>query len=310
MVDNCREILVGYDGSDESRDALALAERLSALTGGTIVLAYVEGLGPYELPSGHLAEDVHTRAEDELARVAAGLVQRGIAAETRPVAFGSPAQGLIELAEHDEPEMIAVGASHHGRVAASVAGTVGVKLLHGAPCPVAVATKGFAQRIWSPRTIGVAYDGSPESDLALERARGLARPAQAKVQVIVVAETPGTPFVAVPVDSAEAHAEASQEAHRWLERARERLGERLGEDRGLEVWGVVLEGEPAPLITHATGQLDLLVIGSRGQGPLRRVLLGSVASHVLTHTACPVIVTPRGVYQAEAAAGLGPRVAS
>jgi nucleotide-binding universal stress UspA family protein len=48
------------------------------------------------------------------------------------------------------------------------------------------------------------------------------------------------------------------------------------------------------LIVERSLGLDLLVIGSRGYGPLRAVLLGAVSGRVIRDAACPVIVVPRG----------------
>jgi nucleotide-binding universal stress UspA family protein len=285
-----RTILVGYDGSDEARDALALAERLAAIANAGLILAYVEGLGPYDLPASWTAEAVHRRAEQELAKVAADVVARGTRAEVRPVIFGSATRGLLELAEVEQPDLIVVGSSHHGRIGAALAGTVGIRLLHGAPCPVAVAPKGFAARDWRPRTIGLAYNGSADARLALECARALAHAAHATVRVLVVAERWVEPHVELPVETDALRGETREHAQRWLREARDRLRG----DVDINVWGEVVEADPARLLARQTKELDLLVLGSRGHGPVKRVLLGSVASHVVAHAACPVIVTPRG----------------
>ena len=85
---------------------------------------------------------------------------------------------------------------------------------------------------------------------------------------------------------------------RWLRDARERL---RGDWGILNVSGEVVEAEPARALAEATEHLDVLVLGSRAYGPVRRVLLGSVASRVLSHSRCPVIVTPRSGSVAAAA---------
>ncbi|MGH2973909.1 MAG: universal stress protein [Solirubrobacterales bacterium] len=53
-------------------------------------------------------------------------------------------------------------------------------------------------------------------------------------------------------------------------------------------------GPPAEVLVEHSQQLDLLVLGSRGYGPVKSVLLGSVSSHVLRNAQCPVLVAPRG----------------
>ena len=56
---------------------------------------------------------------------------------------------------------------------------------------------------------------------------------------------------------------------------------------------VIVDADPASVVAKASEDADLVVMGSRGYGPVRRVLLGGVASAVLREAACPVIVTAR-----------------
>jgi nucleotide-binding universal stress UspA family protein len=56
---------------------------------------------------------------------------------------------------------------------------------------------------------------------------------------------------------------------------------------------VIEEGDVVDGLTGQAVELDLLVIGSRGYGPIRRVLLGGVSTAVTRFCPCPVLVTPR-----------------
>lgn len=64
-----------------------------------------------------------------------------------------------------------------------------------------------------------------------------------------------------------------------------------------EIWAeaVKLEGDPAEQLAKHSATLDLLVMGSRGYGPLHAVLAGGVSGQVIREAQCPVIVVPRGV---------------
>jgi nucleotide-binding universal stress UspA family protein len=55
----------------------------------------------------------------------------------------------------------------------------------------------------------------------------------------------------------------------------------------------VFNGDAGRALVEHSESLDLLVLGSRGYGPLRSVLLGSVSSYVMRHAGCPVLVVPR-----------------
>ena len=73
---------------------------------------------------------------------------------------------------------------------------------------------------------------------------------------------------------------------------------------GIEVEASLLTGDPADgLAEVATSPGTLLVVGSRGYGPLRRVLLGSVSTQLVRSAACPLVVTPRGMHETTGATG-------
>jgi nucleotide-binding universal stress UspA family protein len=264
-------IVVGYDGSDQSRDAVALAAALAAPLKSPLLLAWVEPVGPLDLPHEVVFASIQDRAEDALEEVAQDLRKQDLEVTTRLGLLGSVAHGIQELAEDASAALIIVGSSHRGRVGRVLAGTVGTRLLHGSPCPVAIAPRGYDRRPVSLKRFAVGYDGTPESELALKQARFLAHTARATMTVIAVAEA------AWPAD-----------ARDWLQQA---IDELRGEFTVVTKMAV---GEPGPELVAISQQFDLLVVGSHGYGPVRRALAGSVASHLIERCRCPLIVTPRG----------------
>jgi nucleotide-binding universal stress UspA family protein len=276
-------VLVGYDGSDESRDALALAKTFAAAFGSPLLLTWVESVGPLDLPYEVVFEPIQDRAEDALAEVARDLREHDFEVTTRVGLLGSAAQGIHELAEEASPQLIVVGSSHRGQAGRVLAGTVGTRLLHGSACPVAIAPRGLAAKPTSLDRIGVGFDGSAEAELALAWAEKLAAAIGASLDLLVVSEDHSTDVVDIG-------------------RARRRRAQRIltdGLDRVTEVYarGVVKSGLASDHLTHFSERMDLLVVGSRGYGPLRRVLLGSVSAHLAAHSACPVVVAPRGAVE-------------
>ena len=131
------------------------------------------------------------------------------------------------------------------------------------------------------KKILVAFDGTEAADHALTTAISLAKAFEAEIGVIsVVPMHPGrTPID--PWDDPSVHAEQ-------LRRAREVLLE-----AGIEPALLKPAGDPAKLIEEEAelGGYDAIVIGSRGQGFIGRVLQGSVSEHVATHARSTVIVT-------------------
>jgi nucleotide-binding universal stress UspA family protein len=61
---------------------------------------------------------------------------------------------------------------------------------------------------------------------------------------------------------------------------------------GIKASGVVRDGRASEELLGVTHRVDLLVLGSRGRGPLRTLLLGSVCDVVVRAAACPVLVVP------------------
>ena len=111
----------------------------------------------------------------------------------------SVSRGLQQVAADEGALAIVVGPSHRGRVGRIVPGSVGTRLLHGAPCPVAVAPNGFWSEGHAPiRRIGVGYVGPPEGEEALHAAVGLAAATGASVRALGVVE-PAVATAAVPL---------------------------------------------------------------------------------------------------------------
>jgi nucleotide-binding universal stress UspA family protein len=80
-----------------------------------------------------------------------------------------------------------------------------------------------------------------------------------------------------------------------LRAARHELDTTLDLVEGARARGVLREGDPARELADATCELDVLITGSRGYGPLRAVLLGGVTGPLLREAHAPVVVVPRGV---------------
>ncbi len=74
---------------------------------------------------------------------------------------------------------------------------------------------------------------------------------------------------------------------------------------------LVLKGGAVECLCEAGADIDLLVIGSRGYGPMHHALVGSVSAHLMRSCPVPVLVMPRGATVDEgAAAGLAPGAAA
>jgi nucleotide-binding universal stress UspA family protein len=164
-----------------------------------------------------------------------------------------------------------------------------------------------------PQTIGVGFVDSEEGREALRGAYALARRVHATLRVVTVVKPTLTDYAeAEPTKPARDRRDPEdvEGEHRLVaERALRSAVEDLGDEVPVEVEAVI--GDPAEVLVSVSEHLDLLVCGSRGYGPVRAVLLGSVSGPVMAAAHCPVVVVPRGVNASlEALVGEAPGAAA
>jgi nucleotide-binding universal stress UspA family protein len=285
-------LLVGFDGSDGGRDALELARLLATGADRSVAIATVLFSGP--LPIDLAGLDAEEAREAEPLFEEARAVLGDLAGEAHAFGGGSAGAILTGLAEREEFDAIVVGSPHRGAAGRVLIGSVGGSLLSGAPCDVVVAPKHYAaERHDVFRTIAVGYDGTPEAKLALRRAEELARPANATLRILTVVAPP----VVISGAAGYTPVPPSPEPDKILGEALESV------DTKLAAQAQRLDGAPASSLVKACEEgADLLVLGSRGYGPLSRVLVGSVSRRAAHDAPCPVWVVPRP-HSSEAAAG-------
>jgi nucleotide-binding universal stress UspA family protein len=144
----------------------------------------------------------------------------------------------------------------------------------------------------------VAYVDSDEGRAALRAGHALARRTGAELRVIAVVEhefgmhletEPTLAGRAERTDLEDVEGLRRVEAEKHLREVVATLHDGVGV--GVDTF----IGDPAAVLIDLSAHLDLLVCGSRGYGPLRAVLLGSVSRRITAEARCPVIVIPRGV---------------
>lgn len=274
-----QNVLVGIDGRPNGRDAIALSRRLLA-DGGRLTLAHVH---PGALHPLHAAAPGVIREE---AAASDKLLQdereaAGVEAELVSVVGDSPGAALHVQAEEQGADLIVVGSSSRGPLGRVFQGDDTRQALNGAPCAVAIATAGYSEGPKPFASVGVAYNGTPEARAALEVAKQVALRTHAVVKALEVVTIPTYAYTGVLAPS------IGEGLDLLLNEARKLVGQLPG------VEGRAVYGLPGEELASFGDEVDLLVVGSRSYGPLRRLVEGGTSQYLQRHARCSLLILPR-----------------
>ena len=287
MIDR---IAVGIDGFDEGRDAAVLGAMIARAIGAELLLVAVHPNPLIVLPQELGWTGLHKRAEASLRETRDAIAPGArIAVETD----WSVTRALDRVVEREQRDLLVLGSSRSGpdgRV--RIGGRTRQLLYHGA-CALAVAPRGLGARPARELTsLGVGYDGGPESQAALAVAGSIAQSAGAAllVQGVVDDRLPAVGWSQSELARVEAMWDELLEPE--LRSLREQT-QRAAQATSAAAEVDVLRGHPAAALAQLGDRADLLVIGSRRWGAAARVLLGSTGEALMHDARCPVMVVPR-----------------
>lgn len=274
-----KNVLVGIDGRSSGHDAIALASRLLD-DDGKMTLAHVHGadlrvfaaIGP-EL----LAEEAASSKE----LLAHERAEAGVEAELVSVSAPTPGRGLHEQAEAQGADLIVVGSCGRGLLGRAMLGDDTRAALNGTPCALAIAARGYATAARPLTRIGVGYDGSPESTAALAAAKQIAAETKGSVRALQIVTIPPVMYTGLMPPL------LGESVDTMIEEARGRM-EGMPDVEGRAVYGV-----PGEELSAFGDELDLLVVGSRNFGPVRRRVVGSTCDYLERHARCSLLTLPR-----------------
>jgi nucleotide-binding universal stress UspA family protein len=277
-----RQVLVGVDDDHGGRDAITLARLLTGhdgtLTFGHIFHEDTSVPWGFQDPTKSEREHAARRLLEQL------VAETGVPAHLRWEGAPSVGRGLHELAEATDADLLVVGSSKHALLGRVRIADDTRSALNGAPCAIAIAPAGYAGEPPSVmREIGVGYDGSPESEHALALARTLAAELGSKLSAFRA--------VALPVFGYSGLS-TTRPAGISLDGMADRARESISALGGVEAHVAI--GAPAEELTVYSASLDLLLVGSRGYGPVGRLIHGGIAEHLARSARCPLLVLPRG----------------
>jgi nucleotide-binding universal stress UspA family protein len=271
--------LVGVDGRAGGRDGIALASCLTS-PDGTLTLAHIH---PGRLRPSHAISPELIRGESEAAHILLGRERDGAGVQAQLISIEalSPGRGLHEQAEHEGADLLVVGSCSHGALGRATLGDDTRAALNGAPCAVAIAPAGYAEQPAPPARIGIAYNSTPEATAALAVARGLAAQTGASLHALEVVSIPSIAYTGVVAPA------LGESIDLMLQEANARM-QKLSYVEGRVAYG--LAGEE---LAAFGDEVDLLVVGSRSYGPVKRLMLGSTSDCLQRHARCALLVLPR-----------------
>ncbi|MCU4182861.1 universal stress protein [Acidiferrimicrobium sp. IK] len=264
-------LVVGVDGSPSSEDALGWAcheavRRPAEVLAVFVAPAYVD-LDPDTLGPAVTGEGNRALAEARAATTTAVV--------HRLVRCGPAAPVLRMLAVRRGAAMLVVGRGGASGLGRLVVGSVSDALAQDPPQPLAVVPAGYANAARAKVAV-VGVDGSAHADAALRWAATRAAATASRVRA-VLARDGGDRHRPPPDARLDAVLAGLDPALRAL------------------VDPAVVQGTPADALCHAAGDADLLVVGTRGLGPLRRRVLGSTSRAVLHGCRVPLVIVPSAV---------------
>jgi len=279
-------IIAAYDPYTEDRAPVELALAAAQVTGARVIAVAVYPWGLSEGWSEPYPEpDTERRMEDAMQRI-----RQDLGVDTRVLKDLSVPFALHTLARELEAGLIVVGSTDRGPVGRVLAGSTAQRLLHGASCPVALAPTGY---LATPlKTIAVGFLDSPEGHAALRAAALVAKLAGAQLRVVAALHPSGGLDAAFAGAGKPERGSQLQGHHRAdVDAALQRAVNAL--EPGVDVVPELHVDNPADVLLRISHNVDLIVCGSRGYGPLRSVLLGGVSRRLVDESSCPVLVLPR-----------------
>ncbi|GHC77787.1 universal stress protein [Nocardiopsis terrae] len=291
-----RWVIVGVDGTDSSRHALEWSAHQAVLRGlGVRIVAAASPLATEDFGVWDEAEEndgggpgagarrLLDHARDWVARLFPEL-----SVQTR-LSFSRPAEALVTEAASPGAVAVVVGSRGLSGIAAAFVGSVGIELAARAAVPVIVLPRDHAAAHGVRSRVIVGVDGSEPSRRALEFAFSQAEFADTDL----VAVNAWQPLVAFAAATGPIPPELFDDATA-AEAARQALDEELADLQllhpGVRVRTRVVRAHPVVALLEEATPADLIVVGSRGRGGFRGLLLGSVSHSVLHGARGPVAI--------------------
>lgn len=282
-----RHVLVGVDGSDSALRAVhwAADEARRRKIGLCLVHAVelLTGYAPRVVDSHTLHTAINERGQQWLgeAREEAEKVVPGLRVDT-VLEVASPVLTLVRESRH--AALVVMGSRGLGGFSGLVIGSTAVEVAGRTHCPI-VVVRGETGDLAGPVVVGV--DGTPVGEAAIAFAFEQASARGANLVAVHA-------WSDLVLDAAHATGAGAIDFAPLQQRSEELLAERLAgwqeKFPDVHVSREVVRDRPTRALLRHGGHAQLLVVGTRGRGGFRGLVLGSTSHHLLYHAGCPVAI--------------------
>ena len=287
------KILICLDGSEGAQTAARMGAQIAQKFHSAVLLIHVFVGGNWEFAVGQDEMASYTEEARRTLEINAGKMLReaGLQCETL-LEYGHPAEAITRVALQHNADLIVLGGRGLSSVQAFLMGSISEQVLHHAHCP-ALIVRGYHTPQHAPemQQLLLASDGSEGACRAAVFAVEIAQKFAASLCVLNVLDIASLSYTLSPYLVADSDAPSTRAEH---------LLDKITEDVGKEAIAAGVPrsfhqetGYPAEAIVSFAGRdgTDLVVIGCRGRGTFKSLLLGSVSNRVAHHAHCSVLVT-------------------
>jgi nucleotide-binding universal stress UspA family protein len=285
--------------TDGSLAAVGAKEIMSKLFSRRVEVTIASVTHSWSLAPDHLLvqlDPIDERRNDSISIVAAAaaeIEEAGFVVKTQ-VLEGHPGHEIVKAAREGGHDVILVGAGSHRWLDNRLLGSVSNYVLHEADRSVLVVHEVSARPGRGLVLVGV--DGSPASFATVDLLVRLLDPDVCDIEVLSVVSLPVPAAIGTPV-LVGAYVPSSELLGRERETLRERsetyTAQAVGAFRvaGFDVTSRVIEGAPSLALLEEARSMraDLVAVGSRGVGSIRRALLGSVSDQTARHASAALV---------------------
>ena len=278
------KVLLATDGSGDAELAATTATSLAKSTGSELHVVHVWRPVPSVHFDALIRQEMGREAQEILDAQVKKVEGLGATVAEGHLREGDASEEIITLAAEIGAGLAAVGSRGRGRIRRLLMGSVSAAVVRHAHCPVVVARW---KPVAFPAKILLATDGSEEAILATQTATGLVERTGSELHVVHVGEIPFTHYPD-RYGYRDLYEEDAREARQLLEAQIEKM-KAAGATVAKAHLRIGRADEEVVVLAEELG-VDLIAMGSRGLGGVRRALMGSVSDSVVRHAHCPVLI--------------------